>query len=105
MTKVYMVEVGVELENTDSEFSSYSILVVDENSQKGYQSLYDENIIAFLNKQEAIDCIDEYVKKGIKNTYGFMWLVEREICEDELEELECMNYLEGTYDRETVLYF
>ena len=104
--KIFMVEVGVELENNNHEFESYSTIIIDENCQKGYQSLYDENVIAFLNENEAKDFINEYVKNGVKNTYGFMWKIEKEVENYEMEALLHNHFLEDVcYSQEKVLYF
>lgn len=104
--KVFMVEVGVELEKSSKEFESYSTIIIDENCQKGYQSLYDENVIAFLDEKEAKDFIDDYVKKGVKNTYGFMWSIDRDVEDYEMKELKNNYFLEDTYySQEKVLYF
>lgn len=104
--KIYMVEVGIELEKENAEFECYKTLVVNENMVKCYHSLYDENVIAFLDEQEAKDYIDEYVKNGVKNTYGFMWCIDKEVEDYEMEELVNSYYLEDTYySQEKVLYF
>lgn len=102
---IYMVEVGIELENNDKEFEAYKIEV--NGKVKNWKSLYDENVIAFTDEQEAKYYIDKYVKEGVKNTYGFMWAVRLDSSYAEFDELFDTNFLEGeTYssDKE-VLYF
>jgi hypothetical protein len=102
---VYMVEVGIELENKDKEFEAYKIEVG--NKVKNWKSLYDENVIAFTDEQEAKDYIDEYVKDGVKNTYGFMWTVRVDSSYAEFEDLFKTKFLEGeNYDNsKEILYF
>lgn len=103
---IFMVEVGIELENGSAEFECYNTLLIDENMVISFHSLYDENVIAFLDEKEAIKYIDEYVKIGVKNTYGFMWSIEKDIEDEEMENLVNGYYLEDVYySREKVLYF
>lgn len=90
--KVYMVEVGVLLDETHKEFEFYKRDINDL-----YYGLYDENVCAFIHRDEAIDFLVEYVDKGIKNTYGIMWDIEREIESYEMEELINNHYLEDEY--------
>ena len=102
--EIFMVEVGVELENDDKEFEAYNIEV--KGTGKDWQSLYDENVIAFTDEQEAKDCIDKYVKEGIKNTYGFMWSVIEDTDTLDFDELFDTYFCEGRkYEQEQVLYF
>jgi hypothetical protein len=102
--EIFMVEVGVELENNNKEYDGYNIFV--NGKEKNYRSLYDENVIAYTDKKEAKDYIESYVKKGVKNTYGFMWKINKCIDELDLEELFETHYVEDAYYRkEEILYF
>jgi hypothetical protein len=87
-----MVEVGVELKQDHKEYEHYEVKV---NGVK--RSLYDENVIAFLQEDKAFDFINEYVEEGVEGTYGVLWEIEREIEDYEMEELVNINYLEDEY--------
>ena len=87
--KVYMVEVGVSLDEKHNEYDLYKVKVNDL-----YYGLYDENVLAFVDEQEALDYIKEYVEIGVDRTYGFMWEIEREIEDYEMQEL-VQNYFLG----------
>ncbi len=103
-TKIFMVEVGIELNENSEEYNYYNIKV--NGKEKGYQSLYDENILAFLDQKQAKNYIDEYVKNGVKNTYGFMWSIEKDVEDFEQEELKENYFLEGQfYEQEEIIYF
>lgn len=91
--KVYMVEVGVELPKTHKDYGFY--YTIDFNGVE--RSLFDENVVAFEDKDEALSFINEYVSKGVQNTYGFMWTIDREIEEHEMEEFKNLHYLEDEY--------
>ena len=99
--KVYMVEVGIELPKDDIQYDNYR---VDLNN-KSWQSLYDENVCAFDNDKQAIEFIDEYVKNGVKGTYGFMWEIEHELQDDERDDFANNCLLDVFYERNDVLYF
>ena len=99
--KIYMVEVGVELPKDDIQYDNYR---VDLNN-KSWQALYDENVCAFQDQEKAKKYIDEYVENGVPNTYGFMWEIEKELDDFDLENLK-FGYLEDViYDGDDVLYF
>lgn len=87
----YMVEVGIELPKDDIR---YDDCLVDLNIKKNWQALYDENILSFEDDKEAIRFIDDYVKNGVKGTYGFMWKIKHKLQDDDIY-----------YDRSDVLYF
>ena len=99
--KVYMVEVGIELPKDNIEYDDFQV----DLGGKSWQSLYNENLLAFDNEKESIDYIDNYVEKGVKGTYGFMWEIEHELQDDEREDFE-LKYIEGVfYNREPISYF
>ena len=98
---IYMVEVGVELPKDDIEYDNYR---VDLNG-KSWQALYDENICAFDNDKQAIEFIDKYVKNGVKGTYGFMWEIEHDLQDDELDDFKNHFLIDVIYNGDNVLYF
>lgn len=76
---IYYCEVGIELEPTHKEYHLYNI---------HNRSLYDENVIAYLDYEKAKKYAIDYVKKGVKNTYGLVWKVERTLEKEELQEIK-----------------
>ena len=92
MAKIYMAEVGVELNEDHNLYHVYECIV---NGIK--RSLYDENIVAFLNEKDALSFIKDYVKEGVSNTYGVLWELDRKIEDHEKKELEENGFLEGEY--------
>lgn len=92
MAKIYMVEVGVELNNDHDEYHFYECNV---NGVK--RGLFDENIVAFQDEQDALDFIEMYVKNGVKNTYGVMWNVERELNDYEIKDFEEFKVLDDEF--------
>lgn len=99
--KVYMVEVGIELPKGDIEYDNYQ---VDLNN-KSWKALYDENVCAFDNKEQAIEFVNDYVDQGVPGTYGFAWEIEHELQDYEVEDFKNHCLLDVFYDREDVLYF
>jgi hypothetical protein len=87
-----MAEVGVQIDKKEDEVGFYLI-----NINGIDRHLYDENVVAFLNKKEALDFIKEYVKKGVKNTYGVLWDVLRKLDDYEMEEVINQGYLEDEF--------
>lgn len=90
--KVYMVEVGVLLDEKHNQYDFYKVKVNDL-----HYGLYDENVLAFIDKQKALDYIKEYVEIGVDKTYGVMWEIERKIEDYEMEELVQNYYLEDEF--------
>ena len=90
--KIYMVEVGVSLDEKHNEYDLYKVKVNDL-----YYGLYDENVLAFVDEQKALDYIKEYVEIGVDRTYGVMWEIDREIYDYEREELVKNYYLVDEY--------
>ena len=92
MPKIYMVEVGVEIDKKNDEYDNYLMNI---NGFDRY--LYDENVVAFLNKNKALDFLNEYVDNGVENTYGVLWDVYRELEDYEKKEVVNQGYLEDEY--------
>lgn len=88
MKKVYMVEVGVEIFYDDN----YNVKINGKDRQ-----LYDENVCAFLEENEAISFLKDYVEKGVSKTYGVLWETLIEEDDERLEEIVSMGYLEDEY--------
>lgn len=63
---LYKVEVGVLLPKTHKEFKDYS-QVYDKK-----HAFYDENVVFFTNKENAIGYAKIYVANGVVNTYGIV---------------------------------
>jgi len=82
MPKIYMVEVGVELDKNHEEYDVYQCKLNGVN-----HALYDEDTMAFLDKDKAFIFLNEYVDKGVRGTYGVLWDIERKIETNEEEEL------------------
>ena len=99
--KIYMVEVGIELPKDDIQYDNYR---VDLNG-KSWQSLFDENVCAFDNEKEAVDFVNQYVDQGVKGTYGFIWEIEHELQDHELDDFKNNCLLDVFYERNDVLYF
>ena len=89
MSKVYMVEVGVLLPYLDKQ---YEVKINGET-----QFLYDENIVAFFDKEKALEFLNDYVNKGVKETYGVLWGVNRKLDEYEIKEIKGNGYLENEF--------
>ena len=87
-----MVEVGVELDKNHEEYHIYQCKLNGVN-----HALYDENIVAFLDKEKAVIFLKEYVDKGVKGTYGVLWEVGRKIEDYEVEELVNQGVLENEF--------
>lgn len=66
MSKIYKVEVGVLLEETSSEYSSYNTVYDKLNAY------YDENTLIFVDLEDAKKYTKEYVSKGKDRTYGII---------------------------------
>jgi len=99
--KIYMVELGVELDKKNSQYDYYAWQVNDKE-----RGLYDENIIAFKDRDEALSCIDKYVENGVKNTYGLLWTTDRELEDFELKVLEEDNCLDDEFlTRDTLIEY
>ncbi|MDO5555102.1 MAG: hypothetical protein Q4G09_00165 [Clostridia bacterium] len=76
---VYRLEVGVICNNTE-----------------GYNGHYDENVIAFLEKEKAIQYAKNYIKNGVDLTYAS--IIEYKL-QEKLELEDKANILEGgTFD-------
>lgn len=89
MSKVYMVEVGVSLRELDK---TYECKV---NGETHY--LYDENVVAFFNKDQALEFLHDYIEKGVDRTYGVLWDIERKLEDYEIKEINDIGYLEDEY--------
>lgn len=74
--KVFVVDIGVLLEEDDDDFEYYS-LVYDQ--KYGY---YDEGQYYVENYEKAINDVKEYVKTGVDGTYG---IVLKTILDDEID--------------------
>lgn len=61
---VYNCDVGVLLSSDDEEYEFYSCVY---DKKHGF---YDENQIAFLDKDEAIAYAKQYVEEGVDGTYA-----------------------------------
>jgi hypothetical protein len=92
MLKIYMVEVGVEIQKENDEYENYLINI---NGLDRY--LYDENVVAFFNKNKALEFLNEYVDNGVDNTYGVLWDVNRKLDDYEIEEVVNQGFLEDEY--------
>ena len=87
--QIYMVEVGVLLEETDKDFDYYRCL--DNIPEYSHFSFYDENLLFFTDKEEAIEYAKDYIFNGVKRTYGYV--VEYGIYNiDEQQEKEIEEY-------------
>lgn len=64
--KLYKVEVGVLLPKTHKEYEDYS-QVYDKK-----HAYYDENVVFFTNKRNAIRFLNHYLANGVVNTYGIL---------------------------------
>ena len=81
--KLYKVEVGVLLPKDDDEYKDYS-QVYDKK-----HAYYDENVVFFTNKRNAIRFLNHYVANGVVNTYGILSelnYVPKEIYGDDYEQ-------------------
>ena len=92
MPKIYMVEVGVEIDKKKDEVGFYLI-----NINGLDRHLYDENVVAFLNENEALDFLNQYVDKGVENTYGVLWDVVRKLDDYEMKEVVNQGFLEEEF--------
>ena len=91
--KVFLVEVGILLDETDKEFDAYSTVY---DKKHGY---FDENQFYIKDKFDAIKQVDEYVKQGNDGTYG---IVSETYVNDDLEDF---NYvIEEEYLLDDVVY-
>ena len=67
---IYKVEVGVLLEKNNEEYNDYS-QVYDKQ-----HAFYDENVVFFAEKIDAIDFAKKYVTDGVIDTYGIVKLIK-----------------------------
>lgn len=68
--KLYKIEVGVLLDNTDPEYEKNKIFTFGPHDPK--HAYLDENTAFFTNKKKALRWLRNYVKKGVLNTYGVL---------------------------------
>lgn len=88
MKKVYMVEVGVEINND----GNYNVRINGKDRQ-----LYDENVVAFLDGEKARSFLKNYVEKGVSKTYGALWETTIDDDDPRLEEVVSIGFLEDEY--------
>ena len=95
--KIYTYELGILLDKSNPEYDYYSN-VWDRNY--GY---YDETIGALVDFDEAKKEVIDYVKNGVKNTYGI--ICERHVDETVYNEIKNgEDYDDYSYDIEDVVY-
>lgn len=80
--KVYLVDVGVLLEESAEEFSSYNNVY---DKKHGY---YDENQFYMLYYDDAVQYVDKYVSNGVDRTYGVVseTYIDANISDKEVED-------------------
>lgn len=80
--KVYLVDVGVLLEESAEEFSSYNNVY---DKKHGY---YDENQFYMLYYDDAVQYVDKYVSNGVDRTYGVVseTYIDASISDKEVED-------------------
>lgn len=81
MKKVYLCEVGVLLENNDSDYVSYCSVY---DKKHGF---FDENQYYSTNLKEAKKELTHYVKNGVDGTYGVISLTDVPKEETDVREL------------------
>ena len=86
---VYMLEVGVLLDESHPEFDSYNIVY---DKLWGY---YNENNIFFFEKEKAMNYADAYVSSGVDFTYAIIQKDTPDLDEEEIKEVEESSYLYG----------
>lgn len=89
-TKIYVVEVGVVLDEENEEFEFYKIKDFYDN----YYSFYDENRVLFLSYKEAKEFVDDYVLKGVENTYGIIRVDRLSLTAKEIEYIKEHGYFD-----------
>ena len=99
MTKsIYLVDIGVLLENKDHpEYQSYANVY---DKKHGY---YDEDQYYEPNLQDAIEMVTKYVKNGVENTYGVISKTQigDTLTDDEIREA---NVESETYEKTDVVF-
>ena len=94
---VYLVDVGVLYTDKDEETESYFSVY---DHQYGY---YDENQFYVLDKNKAINFVNNYVNNGVDMTYGIVSKTEIAMDIDE-EEIEDLNVEGEDYLADDVVY-
>ncbi|MEE3344405.1 MAG: hypothetical protein VZS44_09965 [Bacilli bacterium] len=96
---VYLVDVGILLTSDNEEFESYNVAY---DHKYGY---YDENQFYMVDKNKAIDFVNNYVNDGIDMTYGIISKTELpyEITDEEIDDGE-VNVEGETYELNDVIY-
>lgn len=89
----YEVEVGIHLTKDvgEDEYDCYSIRDVTDKTDFAY---YDENNVAFFDYRKALDFANDYVKKGIKNTYAFIYFKKHNFTDEQIQSVKDF----GTFD-------
>lgn len=96
---VFLCEVGVLLNKSDTEFDNYNNVW---NHEYGF---YDENATLFLKKEEAKEYAITYVKNGVDNTYAI--LADEGLCDcDEFndEDYDISEVISGEHNAEDIIY-
>lgn len=102
--QLFFVEVGVLLTKDHDEYNYYCL---QDFYTDMYYAFYDENRIAFTNKDTALDYLKQYVKNGVVNTYGILHSYVCNITDEQLQEIEdfgSCEYIDNP-TKETTLHF
>ena len=84
--RVYLLEVGVLLDEDDEEYEFYS------QAYDKAHGFYDEGQNYYVSLSKAIRSAKEYVEEGVENTYAIVSETELdyEFTQDELDEDVCV---------------
>jgi len=88
---IYELEVGVHLNKNNEEYESYAISGTTPTTELGY---YNENNLSYLEYAKAKEYADEYVKRGVNNTYAFITSDIYNLDDIDIESVENNAYFE-----------
>jgi hypothetical protein len=90
MTKqVYCTEVGVRLSPSHPEFEYYKVEKMESD-----WGLYDEDRTVEFTYDKALEYVKNYVKDGVDNTYGIVYVDIVNLDDEDIEEIKQTGYCE-----------
>ena len=103
---IYIVEVGVLMNEDEEEFEDYLINGFYDDKW----GFYDENRLAFFDYDEAQKYAFDYVSKGVCGTYGIVhyeYVNIDELSDSQMREIVCSCYMDDmpNPDKDTTTFF
>lgn len=102
--EIFVLEVGVLLNDTNNEFDCYHI----PNFYDNEYSFYDENRITYFDYNSAKEYADKYIKEGVNKTYAIIHSYIVNLDDYDIESINDFGYCEQALENptlETTHYF